>query len=99
MSVSLATLIALLAMTLATYATRITGFLIGDLLASAGPVRRALDALPMAVLTAVITPAVLSGRAEMVAGVVTVLAATRLPLIVTIFVGMAAVAVMRMVFG
>ena len=56
---------AILAMALATYATRIAGFLVGHLLPASGPLRRALDALPVAVLTALIAPVVLSGRAEM----------------------------------
>ena len=60
-------LLAILAMALATYATRIGGMLLGGYLPKTGRVRQALDALPAAVLTAVIAPAVIAGSAEMIA--------------------------------
>jgi uncharacterized membrane protein len=91
--------IAIMAMTAVTYLTRITGILIGHRLPVDGRARRALDALPIAVLTAVIAPAVTSGPAEMIAGIATVLAVTRLPLIAAIALGSATVVVCRTVFG
>lgn len=89
--------LAILAMAVATYATRLAGLLLGPLLPRTGRLRRALDALPIAVLTAVIAPAVATGRAELIAGALAALAATRLPLLGVIAVGMAAVAGLRAV--
>ena len=89
------TVLAILAMAAATYATRVSGLLIGAWLPTSGPAKRALDALPPAVLTAVVAPAVLSGRAELVAGAVTALAATRLPILASLALGMACVALLR----
>jgi uncharacterized membrane protein len=89
------TLIAILAMAVATYATRIGGILLGGYLPKTGRVRQALDALPAAVLTAVIAPAVIAGPAEMIAAALTLVAALRLPMIVAVLVGMGSVAILR----
>jgi uncharacterized membrane protein len=62
--------------------------------------RAALDALPAAVLTAVVAPmALATGPAETAAAVITVLAAMRLPLLATVAVGVVAVGVLRMLLG
>jgi uncharacterized membrane protein len=90
-------LLAVIAMAVATYATRIGGMLLGGYLPKTGRVRQALDALPAAVLTAVIAPAVIAGSAEMIAAALTVLAALRLPMIVAVLVGMGSVAILRAV--
>lgn len=90
---------AILAMGALTYLTRILGFLIADRLPKAGPVRVALDALPPAVLMAVIAPIVLSGPVEAAAGAVTLLLALRLPLIGVVIAGVAMVALLRFVVG
>jgi uncharacterized membrane protein len=90
-------LLAILAMAVATYATRIGGILLGGYLPRTGRVRQALDALPAAVLTAVIAPDVMAGSAEMIAAVLTLLAALRLPMIVAVLVGMGSVAILRAV--
>jgi uncharacterized membrane protein len=79
-----------------TYLTRIGG----DLLMrnrTLGPrTTAALDAVPAAVLTAVIAPSVFAaGPAEAVAGLITALAAFRLPLLATIAVGVGSVVVLR----
>jgi uncharacterized membrane protein len=89
------TLIAIVAMAVATYATRIGGILLGGYLPKTGRVRQALDALPAAVLTAVIAPAVIGGPAEMIAAALTLVAALRLPMIVAVLVGMGSVAILR----
>jgi uncharacterized membrane protein len=89
--------LAILAMAVATYATRIGGMLLGGYLPNTGRVRQALDALPGAVLTAVIAPAVIAGSAEMIAAALTLLAALRLPMIVAVLVGMGSVAILRAV--
>jgi uncharacterized membrane protein len=92
-------LLAILAMALATVGTRAAGLILADRLPRTGRIRVALDALPPAVLTAVIAPAAMAGPAEMIAGAVTVLAAFRLPLLATVAIGVATVAVMRAVLG
>jgi uncharacterized membrane protein len=89
------TVVVILAMAVATYATRIAGMLVGARLPRTGRVKQAFDAVPAAVLTALIAPAVTAGTAEMVAGAVTVLAATRLPMLAAIGVGIACVALLR----
>jgi uncharacterized membrane protein len=88
-------LLAILAMAVATYATRIGGMLLGGYLRNTGRVRQALDALPAAVLTAVIAPAVIAGSAELIAAGLTLVAALRLPMIVAVLVGMGSVATLR----
>lgn len=50
-------------------------------------------------LTAVVAPAVLAGPAEMTAGLVTILAAFRLPLIAVVAIGVATTALMRTLLG
>lgn len=89
-------LVTILGMGLVTYITRIGG----DLLMrnrTLGPrMTAALNAVPPAVLTAVIAPSVLSaGLAEAIAGVVTLIAAFRLPLLATIIVGVTSLVLIR----
>lgn len=90
-----ATVVAILAMALATYVTRISGFLVGHWLPAAGPARRAFDALPIAVLTALIAPLVLSGRAEMAGALVAAALALRAPMLVALVGGIVTVAAVR----
>jgi uncharacterized membrane protein len=89
---------AILAMGVLTYMTRILGFLIADRLPKSGPVRVALDALPPAVLVAVIAPIVMSGPIEAIAGLAVLVLALRLPLIATVVVGVATAALLRLAF-
>jgi uncharacterized membrane protein len=91
--------LAILAMALATVGTRVAGLILADRLPRTGRVRVALDALPPAVLTAVIAPAAMAGPAEMIAAAVTILAAFRLPLLATVAIGVGTVAVMRAALG
>lgn len=94
------TLAAILAMAAVTYATRIGGVLIADRLVLGPRLKAAFDAIPLAVLTAVIAPmALATGPAETLAAAVTALAALRLPLIGTVAVGAAAVVLFRTVLG
>ena len=88
---------AILAMALVTHATRVAGFLIGPWLPTTGRLRQALDAVPAAVLTAVAVPALAQGRAELAAGAIALLVARRLPMLATIALAMAVVAVVRAV--
>jgi uncharacterized membrane protein len=89
------TLLAIVLMGAATYATRVAGLLLAERLSWTGSVRVAFEALPPAVLTAVIAPAVVQGPAEMVAAAITMVAALRLPLIAVVIVAVASVAVLR----
>ncbi|AVO46048.1 AzlD family protein [Phreatobacter cathodiphilus] len=100
MSLDAITLLAILGMAVATYGCRLTGLLLGGRLALSGRSKAALDAIPPAVLTAVIAPTLLAtGWPETLAGAVTILAALRLPLIGVIATGVAAVVVLRMLAG
>ena len=99
MTIDPATLLAILAMAAATYATRIAGLAIGGRIPQTGRARAALDALPAAVLVAVIAPAAAAGPAEILAAAVTVLAATRLPLLAVVGIGVAAVVMLRTALG
>lgn len=96
MSIDGPTLAAIVAMAAITYATRIAGLLFADRLVLAGRTKAAFDAIPPAVLTAVIAPAALAtGWPETLATLVAALAATRLPLLGTVAVGVATVVVLR----
>jgi len=91
-----ANLAAIVAMAIATYATRISGLWLVRVL-KPGPVgQAALDAVPVAVLTAVIAPALFKGgAADMIAAAITIAAAARLPLLATVAVGVVSVVVLR----
>lgn len=97
MSVDLTTLLAIIGMGLATYTSRISGLLLMRGIVVQGRLKAALDAVPPAVLMAVITPTVfMTGKAEALAGVATAVAAFfKLPLLVTIFAGVASVVMFR----
>ena len=99
MSFTAATLVALAAMALATFATRAAGLLLARYIPSQGRARSALDALPAAVLIAVIAPAATAGPAEVLATALTVLAACRLPLLGVVALAMVAIAVLRRFLG
>jgi uncharacterized membrane protein len=93
------TIIIIILAGLATYGTRLAGYWLLRNVAITGRTKAALDAVPPAILTAVIAPTVfLQGPIEMIAGAVTVLsAALRLPLLVTILAGVGCVAGLRLV--
>jgi uncharacterized membrane protein len=96
-SLDAATLVAILVMAAITYGTRIAGPLIAQRLVLRGRARAAFDAIPAAVLVAVIAPmALATGWRETAATAVTIVAATRLPLLATIAVGVAVVVLLRM---
>jgi uncharacterized membrane protein len=98
LSTDLQTVLAIIVMALATYATRITGYWLLQGREVKGRMKAAMDAVPAAILVSVIAPNVfLQGPANMIAGAVTLAAAlARLPLLAIIAVGVAAVAVARM---
>jgi uncharacterized membrane protein len=100
LSIEQQTWIAILIMGAITYASRLSGYFLFATYKPSGRVKLALDAMPTAILAAVIAPNVfLSGPAEWAGGAVALATALlRAPLLVTIAAGMAAVALMRMAF-
>lgn len=93
--------VAIAGMGLATYATRVSGFYLLRGLNVSGRFKAALDALPPAVLMAVIAPVILTtGIAETIAAAITAIAAYfRLPLAVSILIGIASVVALRAVLA
>ncbi|HEV2603935.1 MAG TPA: AzlD domain-containing protein [Microvirga sp.] len=98
MTVDPTTLAAILAMAAVTYLTRIAGLFVADRLVLTGRAKAAFDAIPPAVLVAVIAPTALTtGWAETVAVAIAMVAATRLPLLATVAVGVVSVVLLRLV--
>lgn len=92
--------VAILAMALATYLTRIAGIALAGRLNLGLRAQAAFDAIPPAVLTAVIAPSALAtGWMETAAAAITIVAALRLPLLAVIAVGVCAIVLLRLVFG
>lgn len=91
------TLLAILGMAIATYATRLSGFVLLSGFSPRGRLKAALDALPPAILMAVIAPTVfLTGPAETIASGITAVAAyMRLPLAVSLIIGVVSVVALR----
>jgi len=100
MNVDAMTLLAIAGMAIATYATRVAGLFLMQLVSVKGRVKAAFDALPPAILMAVIVPTILAtGIAETAAAIITAIAAImRLPMIVTIIIGVVSVVLLRIVF-
>ena len=98
MSVDLLNLTAILAMAVATYATRVGGALAIGRFRLEGRAATAIEAVPAAVLTAVIAPAAIAtGPAETLAAIAAAIAATKLPLLGTVAVGVLAAILFRAV--
>ena len=96
MSLDPTTLGAILAMAAVTYGTRIAGLFVAERLVLTGRAKAAFDAIPPAVLMAIIAPTALTtGWPETIAAAIAAVAATRLPLLGTIAAGVAAVVVLR----
>ncbi|MQT11536.1 AzlD family protein [Segnochrobactrum spirostomi] len=94
------TLWAILAMGVATYATRLAGLIVPPGFATRGRLKAAFEAVPAAVLTALIAPTVLAtGPAESLAAAITIVAALRLPLLAVIVIGVVAAALLRATIG
>ena len=92
------TLAAILAMAAVTYLTRIAGLFVADRLVLTGRAKAAFDAIPPAVLVAVIAPTALTtGWPETIAAAITMVAAARLPLLATVAVGIGSVVLLRFV--
>lgn len=87
-------LLAILGMAAVTYLTRVAGLALAGRLSFSPRAQAAFDAIPPAVLVAVIAPSALAtGWPETVAAAVAALAATRLPLL-----GVVAAGVLSVVF-
>ncbi len=100
MSLDVTTFAAILAMALVTYATRLVGIFLSARVNLSGRAAAAFDAIPPVVLVCVIAPSMLvTGKIETVASVITILAATRLPLLGVVGSGVASVVVMRLIFS
>ncbi len=100
MRVDLATLATWVGMMLATYSSRIGGYWFVRHFPIGGRLKAGLEAVPLAVLTALIAPTVLAtGPAETLAALVTLLLAWRLPVLVAVVGGVAAVVLLRHVMG
>ncbi|CAN7227963.1 AzlD family protein [Rhizobium sp. LjRoot258] len=96
MTLEIHTLLAILAMAAATVLTRMSGLLLIRHVEMTKQTRTAIEAIPPAVLMAVIAPtAFATGWAETAACLVTALAARRLPMLASVAVGVATVAVLR----
>jgi uncharacterized membrane protein len=96
MTIDATTFATILGMAVVTYLTRIAGPFLGARLELTGRAKAAFDAIPPAVLVAVIAPSALAtGWPETIAAAVTILAAARLPLLATIAVGVACVVALR----
>ncbi len=96
MTLDLSTLAAILAMAAATILTRISGLVLLRYVTLSKRQKRALGAIPPAVLMAVVTPTALAtGIAESIACAVTALVAFRLPMLAAVALGVATVAALR----
>ena len=94
------TLAATLAMALTTYATRIAGLFVRLHHAPGPRAQTAIDAIPPAILIAVVAPTMLAtGWPETIAAALTAVAATRLPLVATVAFGAACVVALRLAFA
>jgi uncharacterized membrane protein len=91
-------LLTILVLGLSTYATRLAGYWLLRGREVSGRFKAALDAVPPAILVAVIAPSVLlQGKAEMLAGALTLaLALLRVPLLLTIIGGVISIGLLRL---
>lgn len=100
MSLSPDALLAIAVMALATLATRLAGVFVPADFARKGRLAAAFAAMPVAVLTALVAPAILAGAwTDAAAGGLTILAAWRLPLPAVVLIGAAAAAALRHLAG
>ncbi len=97
-SLQSATVITIAGMAFVTWLCRMTGYALARRIAITGRAKAALEAMPPAILTAIIAPMAFSeGIAEAIAAAVTVLVAMRLPTLVAVAIGVATVVLIRQV--
>jgi uncharacterized membrane protein len=100
MSLDLPTLLTVMAMMAVTYGARIGGYWFVRRYALGPRLKAGLEAVPLAVLTAIIAPTVLAtGPAESLATVITLLLAWRFPVLAAVLGGVAAVVLLRALVG
>jgi uncharacterized membrane protein len=100
MRIDPATLATWIGMMAVTYASRAGGYWLIRRFAVGGRLKAGLEAVPLAVLTALIAPTVLvTGPAETLAALVTLLLAWGLPVLAAILGGVVAVVLLRGLFG
>ncbi|MBB3310925.1 putative membrane protein [Rhizobium sp. BK196] len=96
MTLDFSTLLAILAMAAATIFTRISGLVLIRYVEIDERRKTAIEAIPPAVLMAVIAPtAFAAGWAETLACAVTAIVARRLPMLASVVIGVATVALLR----
>ncbi|OJY35979.1 MAG: hypothetical protein BGP06_19285 [Rhizobiales bacterium 65-9] len=96
MTIDATVLLAIIVMGAVTYLTRVVGFLLPSTLALSPRAQAAFDAIPPAVLVAVIAPTALAtGWRETLAALICVAAAARLPLLGVVGVGVVAIVALR----
>ncbi len=95
------TVLLILSLAAATYCTRIAGHLIMSRFERLNPrVEAALEAVPAAVITALVAPAVFAaGIPDAIAAGVTILAALRFPMIPTLVIAAVTAAILRAAAG
>lgn len=97
MHVSTETLIAIFVMAAATIATRMAGMFVPLRWTQEGRIGAAFSALPIAVLTALIAPAVLTNSwKDAVTAIIVAALATRLPMAITVAIGVTIIAALRL---
>lgn len=97
MTLDLSTLLAILAMAIATALIRLSGLVLIRYVKLSARAREALTAIPPAVLMAVVAPtALMTGVAETIGCALTAFAALRLPLLGATAIGVACVALLRL---
>ena len=100
MTIDPATLAAIAGMAIVTYINRLSGLFLVRFVRLEGRTKAALDALPAAILMAVIAPMVLTeGPAETAASAITLIAAMRLPMLAAVVIGVASVVAFRHILG
>lgn len=100
MTIDPASLMAIAAMAVVTWATRVAGLWLVRFAPLTGRGAAALEAVPAAVLMSVIAPMVfMTGPAETIAAGITLAAAFRLPLMAAVLVGVASVVALRLMIG
>ncbi|MBV2142547.1 AzlD domain-containing protein [Falsochrobactrum sp. TDYN1] len=96
MMLDFSTLIAILAMAIATALIRLSGLVMMRYVKLSARAQEALTAIPPAVLMAVVAPtALMTGAAETISCAITAFAALRLPLLGATALGVACVALLR----
>lgn len=100
MNLDLPLVLTILGMGLVTYATRIAGYALLTRFPVKGRIKAGLEAVPIAILTAIIAPAALAaGPADALAALITVLLALRLPVIVALVGGVGCAVLLRWLVG